>query len=253
MKRGSELERGEILFFYRPKVDAQEVRSLDDVQRFYFFVNPDGSNRFRRIVVGSKRLPNTERHERAWAFVADIVDDPEQLDRDLRPRTYVTKTRGERLQPEARPVGEGRYAIVNHGGHGHLAYVLERPRQPGEAQHALQIESQASYIVAVRNPDAPAPPGLDFSADGPALPKRLLARFRGRRFAPLDTPEWLDYERTELIMIGRCSGCNARTGDRPRRRRRADPRRRHIRAAADPPGRAGRRTAAHRSVPMSAA
>jgi hypothetical protein len=202
VRRGSELERGDILFFFRPKVNAQEVRSLDDVQRFYFVLHPEHSTRFRRIIVGSKRLPNTERHERAWAFVAEIAGDPEQLERELRPRSYVTKTRGERLQPEARPVGEGRYAIVNHGGHGHLAYVLERPRQPGEAQRALQIEPQASYIVAVRNPDAPAPPGLEFSADGPALPQRLLGRFRGRRFAPLDTPEWLDYERTELIMIG---------------------------------------------------
>jgi hypothetical protein len=36
-----------------------------------------------------------------------------------------TLTRGIRVQPEARPAGEGRYAIADHAGHTHLAYVLE--------------------------------------------------------------------------------------------------------------------------------
>jgi hypothetical protein len=51
------------------------------------------------------------------------------------------------VQPEARPVGEGRYTIVDHEGHSHLAYALEHPQQPGEAQRAMQIEPEASRAL----------------------------------------------------------------------------------------------------------
>src|SRR6188472_2055970 len=48
----------------------------------------------------------------------------------------------------ARPVGEGKYAIVKHQNHAELAYILEMPKEPGEAQRELGIEKEASYIVS---------------------------------------------------------------------------------------------------------
>src|SRR3712207_6306426 len=39
---------------------------------------------------------------------------------------------GVRVQPEARPVSEGRYAVTDHNGHTHRAHALELPREPGE-------------------------------------------------------------------------------------------------------------------------
>jgi hypothetical protein len=197
----SELERGDIFFFYRPRVGMDEVRSLADVQRLFLVLHPQGSSHVREIVVGTKRLPDVARHERAWAFVARVssrADFREELER----RTYQTKTRGERVQPEARPAGEGRYMIVDHGGHTHLAYALELPSEPGEAQRTLRINGEASYIVAVRNPEAPAPPGMDPPARAPDLPEWLRSRFGGRRFAQLDTTEWLEHEGVELVLIG---------------------------------------------------
>ena len=41
------LERGDI-FFYRPRVGIDEVRSLEDVQRFFFVLHPDGASRSGR-------------------------------------------------------------------------------------------------------------------------------------------------------------------------------------------------------------
>ena len=35
------LERGDIFFFYRPRVGVEQVRSLDDVQRFFVVLRPD--------------------------------------------------------------------------------------------------------------------------------------------------------------------------------------------------------------------
>ena len=196
------LERGHIYFFYRPRVNVDEVRSLDDVQRLFFVLHVDGTHRLREIIVGTKHLPDPDSHERAWAFVAQVSDRAEDLQAELRQRTYPTKTGGERRQPAARPVGEGRYIIADHDGHGHLAYVLELPPEIGDAQRTMRTEREASYVVAVRNPDAPAPPGMGRTGRTPDLPEPLRNRFRGRRFAPLDAPEWLDHEGVELVIIG---------------------------------------------------
>jgi hypothetical protein len=36
------LEQGDVFFFYRPRVGVEEVRGLDDVQRFFCMLEPDG-------------------------------------------------------------------------------------------------------------------------------------------------------------------------------------------------------------------
>lgn len=198
----TELERGDIYFFYRPRVNVDEVRSLDDIQRLSLDLKVGGTRRLREIIVGTKHLPDPDRHERVWALVSRVSDHADDPGPELRERTYETRSRGARRQPAARPAGEGRYMIAVHDGHGHLAYVLELPHRPGEAQRALRIEREASYIVAVRNPDAPAAPGVGSPGRRPQLPQHLSSRFRGRRFAQLDTPEWLDHEGVELVLIG---------------------------------------------------
>jgi hypothetical protein len=197
------VERGDIFFFYRPRVDANEVDELEDVQRFFLVLKPDRGRRYRVIVVGAKRLPDPVGHERAWAFVAGVATRPVEVREQFQRTTYETKTRGIRVEPEARPAGEGRYAIVDHQGHTHLAYVLELPLEPGPAQRAFNIEKEASYVVAVGNPEAPIRPGVGLRPDRRArYPAKLFERFRGRRFIFVDTPELLDYEGAELVLIG---------------------------------------------------
>lgn len=102
-----ELERGDIFFFYRPRVGRDEVRSLEDVHRFFVVLHPQRSSHVREIVVGTKRLPDAERHERAWAFVAR-VSDAAALREELEGRIYQTKTRGERVRAASLPRSEPR-------------------------------------------------------------------------------------------------------------------------------------------------
>ncbi len=201
----SVLERGNIYFFYRPRVEEQAARGLDDVQRLYVVLSPRGKASYRLIVIGEKRLPavNGGGDRKAWAFVDKVGSRPEEVEDELDPKTYLTKTRGERHRPAARPAGEGVYAIVHHRGHTHLAYALELPAEPGEVQRALNIVKEGSYIVAVKNPTASSPPdtGLDETRKA-RFPKNLKARFRGRRFIPLDPPDFLDHEGAEILLVG---------------------------------------------------
>ena len=207
------VEQGDVFFFYRPRVGTDKVDELRDVQRFFFVLMPDGTQRYRGIVVGRKRLPDPREHERVWAFVAEVGDNPQELHDELRRRAYETRTRGVRVQPETRPAGEGRYAIVEHHGHTHLAYVLELPREPGPAQETFRIRPEASYIVAVRNPEEEAPANAGLRPDQrPDYPPELQERFGSRRFIALDDPSLLDYEGTELVLIGAAEDVESELG-----------------------------------------
>lgn len=204
------LERGDVFFAYRPRVEQEHPRSIDDLQRFFLILRPDGEERWRRIVVGRKRMPDPARHERLWAYVDRVERCATGVERDFRGEDYETKTRGARHLPAARPAGEGRYAIAHHGRHAHLAYALELPEELGAPQRALHIERQASIIVAVANPERRAPVGL-LEERTPELPEEWRRHFRGRRFAPL-VPEMLDAEGCELVLIGAAEDAEAELG-----------------------------------------
>lgn len=196
------LERGDIFFLYRPRVEHVEAHSLEDVQRLYVILHPRGRDDYRRLVIGRKRMPQIGARERHWAFVDRVARTPEPIVDDLREVHYATATRGERELSPARPAGEGMYAIVAHDDHSHLAYRLELPAYVGEVQRDFRIELEASYVAAVRNPETPSPPGVGLPArDRPAYPDDLRAQFHGRRFAPL-VPGFLDHVGTELVLIG---------------------------------------------------
>jgi hypothetical protein len=197
------LETGHIYFFYRPRVQREEARGLEDVQRFHFVLSPRDKRLWRLVTVGRKRLPEVgDRHERAWAFVDTVGDTPETVKEDLERQIYDTKTRGVRVLPPARPAGEGVYALVAHGSHTHLAYELELPKAPGDVQEDLNIEPEGDFIVTVRNPAAPSPAWVGLRSQRRAeLPAELQERFRGRRFTEV-TPAFLDVPGVELVLIG---------------------------------------------------
>jgi hypothetical protein len=198
----STLERGHIYFAYRPRVDVTVVRGPDDVQRLDMILSPRGRDSYRLLVVGEKRLPAPDGDRTTWAFVDKVSSDPEEIEDELDLRTYLTRTRGERHRPPARPAGEGVYAVVRHRGHTHLVYVLELPRELGEVQRGLNIAREASDIVVVKNPKTPSEPGLGLDeARRARFPRGLAQRFRGRRFINLDPPDFLDHEGAEIVLI----------------------------------------------------
>lgn len=198
------LEEGRVYFFYRPRVGRAEVDDAEDVQRLHMVLTPRGTDRFRVLVIGRKRLPAVEEaHERLWATLVDVVEGTDRLREALGPRTYDTKTRGRREVPAARPAGDGVYVLARHGDHTHLAYELLHPEEPGEVQRGLNLQRQASYIITVRNPRIPPPPGSPAGTGrSPQFPDDLQARFGDRRFAPVDPPDFLDYEGAEVVLIG---------------------------------------------------
>jgi hypothetical protein len=196
------VEEGDIYFAYRPRIEKQEAEGLGDIQRFYMVMKPHGMDRFRVAVLGRKRLPEAGDHERIWGFIDSTVRTGDAVEGQFRAHTYATKTRGERTLPPVRPAGEGVYALIRRGRNLHLTYELELPQQRGEVQEELNIERQAAYIVSIKNPEAPSPPGAGLPEREEAhYPKSLEQEFRGRRFAS-DDPRLLDYQGAEFILVG---------------------------------------------------
>jgi hypothetical protein len=155
---------------------------------------------FRRMIIGRKRLPSIEEHERTWGFVDLVTTRPEEIEDELDPVTYETKTRGpDGSRRSARPVR----ACTRWWTTTATPTSCMRSSSPKSPGAELNINPQASLIATVRNPEAPAPPqaGMPPSRH-PDYPNALREKFAGRRFTNLDPPDFLDHPGTELILIG---------------------------------------------------
>jgi hypothetical protein len=231
------LEKGDIFFFYRPKtkiVDDSsdgDVKSIDDIRRFFMVTATtttaanteneqqqqfDGTNsktpkeeesqRYRLFVIGKKSLPEirtseARRSERYWAKVGGIFENPQELTSELLSDEF-------RRGDAARPVGEGKYAIVKHQDHAELAYVLEMPEEPGEAQRELGIEKEASYIVSIINPKVPVPTGYPSSEEPPNYPESILKEFgENENFISLARDlRFINFQNAQMILVGAREG-----------------------------------------------
>ena len=215
------LEQGDIYFFYRPKKGAEEVKGIEDVRRFFMVTAPEEeennnkSRLYRLFIIGKKSLPEVRKtearaSERYWARVGGIFKEPDELARELFSDEF-------RKGDVARPVGEGKYAIVrHHQNHTELAYILEMPKEPGEAQKELGIEKEASYIVSVINPKVARPSStggrgagnLPSTEEPVKYPEEVLKEFdETENFVSLakDT-KFIDYQNAQIILIGAREG-----------------------------------------------
>lgn len=191
------LEEGNIYFFYKPKKGRDEVRGLIDISRFYLVLDPYGGKGLRFLILGPKKMPGIDDgQDRAWGYIEKVGG-----------RGFMTGPKPKyRFTGQARPAGEGVYAIVRHAQHTHLVYSLELPHRLGEVQKTLNINREGSYICVIKHPDAALPQ----DPRGREFIKRQYARynvsltdkFQNRRYIPLDPPSFLDHEGTMVYLIG---------------------------------------------------
>src|SRR5919197_4848583 len=77
------------------------------------------------------------------------------------------------------------------------------PETPGPTQREFEIKKEASYIVSVKNPNISVPGFAAFSSNKkPEYSKRLMEKFGDRRWISVEDPELLNYENTQLLLIG---------------------------------------------------
>jgi hypothetical protein len=209
-KNTKTIEQGDIFFFYRPKVDTEEVKGLKDVQRFYMVITPEEKEKndiYRLFLIGQKQLPEivegkSTSEEKNWALNILTTSNPDHIHKELLPAEYTTETKGKRRLASAAPAGEGKYTIVKHDNHTELAYMLELPEMPGPTQREFEIKKEASYIISVKNPEVNIPGFAAVSEKKPAYPKHIKEKFGDRRWISIEDPQLLNYENTQILLIG---------------------------------------------------
>lgn len=211
-------EKGEIFFFYRPKVGKEEAQGAEDVQRFYLLLRPDqGKGMLRLIIMGRKALPDpSHKTTPFWGFVDLTTTDVQHIKDALRGREYDTATRGRRHLPNCRAAGEGVYRILSHNhshSHTHLVYKLEYPEEgvEGGPQEALNISRQASFLIQIKNPDQHQHQHQHASSSSSttnnkkkkkaSFPAHLQGLFGHSRYHSADPPEFLNHEGCEFLLI----------------------------------------------------
>jgi hypothetical protein len=192
--------------FIGPKVRSEEVRGIEDIRRFFMVLAPEDRKLYRLFVIGKKSLPEirvsaARNSERYWARVGGIFQEPKELANELQSDEF-------RKGDAARPVGESKYAIVDYKNHAELVYILELPKEPGEAQKELGIEKEASYVITVINPNTPVPQSFPSADASPQYPDSVLKEFsENENFVPLSRNVGLiDYQNAQIIMIGAREG-----------------------------------------------
>jgi hypothetical protein len=170
------LERGDITFFYRPAVQPVEGPVTPGVQSFFVVLGARGKH--RRIRIGKKRMPSPS-GERCWARVERVGSFQRVVGNQLESETYVTKTRGERFQPGARPIAQGCYAFVRHNDHTHLAYRVDEPALDPDVPDEVRPPDASSLIVLYQR----------------------TPRTRAT-WTTTGDPEFLNEEGAELVLVG---------------------------------------------------
>src|SRR5437764_571383 len=138
------LERGDISFFFRPRVQPADAYATELGVQSMFFVLSAAHGVHRRVRVGRKRMPVVA-GERLWARVERVGSLQHVLADQLEAEEYTTKTRGGRYQPGARPIGEGGYAFARHDDHLHLVYRIDRPEP--DVPDEIRVADAGSDIV----------------------------------------------------------------------------------------------------------
>jgi hypothetical protein len=179
--------------------DFEVLRGLEDVAAVFLVLHPAGTRRFRRVLLGRKRVPL--QGEREWARVERVVEGEAALAAELDLDVYETATRGLRVSPAAIAAGGGSYVLASHDDHTHLRARLELPSLPGDLAGAFALREEVDLIVAVRDPTRPDRPGTRGRRRKARLPAPLVESFGGRAYAPA-APELLDHEGVELVLIG---------------------------------------------------
>ena len=214
------LEQGDIYFFYRPKKDAEEVKSIEDVRRFFMVTAPEEeknnnkSRLYRLFIIGKKSLPEVRKtearaSERYWARVGGIFKEPDELASELFSDEF-------RKGDAARPVGEGKYAIVrHHQNHAELAYILEMPKEPGEARKNWVLKRKQVTLFQLSTPRTKAiinrrtrSRKSSSTEEQVKYPEQVLKEFdETENFVSLakDT-KFIDYQNAQIILIGAREG-----------------------------------------------
>jgi hypothetical protein len=125
-------------------------------------LSPREKRSYRLIIIGEKRLPamNGGGDRKTWGFVEKVAGRAEEVEDELDPETYRTKTHGKRLR-QAVPLDETRRAVfpkhLQDRFHGHCFISVDPPE-------FLDYTGAEILLVGAKQ-DVFAEPGVDLNPE----------------------------------------------------------------------------------------
>ncbi|GAB4849606.1 hypothetical protein Ancab_004401 [Ancistrocladus abbreviatus] len=204
-------ERGEIFFFYRPKVNMEEARSSEDVQRLYMVLRPESGER----PVEQKQSPDSVKEGSKAAAEAELashsVHQGEGGGRGVQ-EVNIEKEALFRLMV----IGKKSLPDPHQKGTPYWGFVEMVTAKIDDIRAALQGEE---YDTSTRGRRHKAPSravgegiyqqpqqggggyrGIQNKRKA-VFPAHLQGLFGNKRFCPADPPDLLNYEGCEFLLI----------------------------------------------------
>src|SRR5687768_2646761 len=105
------LEKGHVIFLYKPKVNHEEVKYFNDIQKMHLLLKPLNISRehpCRLFTVPKKTLPSISQHQVLFSFIAEVSESIDVITQNaLKDFKYETRvTHKPRIQGADTPVGE---------------------------------------------------------------------------------------------------------------------------------------------------
>lgn len=173
---GFPLEYGYVYFYSLPGEGAEG--------QFCAVLNSHEKQDYRMLVFEDPVLPDPHSvSERYWAHVHKVARRPAELSPFLK---------------NAKAIGSGLYCIAYHRNHTHFAYLLEDPTPVGIEQEKFNVQKQASYRIAVKNPDRNP---IFREGRRARYPESLRGKFGEHRFINLHPAGFLHYTNAEIVLI----------------------------------------------------
>ncbi|WP_010299694.1 hypothetical protein [Candidatus Odyssella thessalonicensis] len=195
----SVLQKGNIYFFYRPKVQHLFAHTIDEVQGLLLVFKPVDLNKYIIVRVGKKKLPEDSPY---FAFVEKVCSSLEDLKEAFKEEHYETSTQENKDVGAAQCVGEGKYLFLDHEQHTHLCFQLTNMAAASDLPKEFHLTPSGDYLISVKNPQKSSTAGLP-SQEKATYPLGLQNNFGDYRFIPLNSPEYLNYEGAEFLIIGK--------------------------------------------------
>lgn len=206
-------EKGIVYFVTRGRVGIDEPESVQDLQRTFMVLRPlsqgakitDGAieddKTVRLIALPKKVFPKSGR-DKFMVFVEKANTSMKELkDEFFQGSEYDTNTAGTRQTPPVAPIGEGVYAMTYTNNTSHLTYMLTIPKELSEVQTDMGIREKGSFITSLKNPTVKGPSYAELP-EGPGFPDEMIKDFGGRGWMPVQHSKYLNYENSQLLLIG---------------------------------------------------
>lgn len=195
------LQKGNIYIFYRPKIQHSYASHIDDVQGLLLVLKPELNENYIIIRIGRKRLPEEEIF---FSFIEKVCHSASEVKNLFSKESYKTSTDEIHEINAAQCVAEGKYLLIDHDDHAHLCFQLDNFEKDSDLLKEFHLKEAADYLISVKNPKKHTPKGVGLPASEKAIyPEELQNYFSNYRFIPLKSPEFLNYEGAEFLIIGK--------------------------------------------------